>query len=101
MHVDGDGPHPLVGVPALEPDDVAAHVRPHVLRGKRPADGQHQRPLRNGSVRVAINPKSQVVRHGPKRWKKVVRTAKRLSYEVEKRWPGETTGGRRIRSGSE
>ena len=44
---------------------------------------------------MAINPKSQVVRRGPKRLKQVVHTAKMLPYEVEKRWPGETTGGRR------
>ena len=43
-------------------------------------------------TRVAINPKSQVVRRGKK---KVVHTAEMLSYEVGKRWPGETTGGRR------
>ena len=45
--------------------------------------------------RVAINPKSQVVRRGKKSWKTVVHTAKMLPYEVEKMWPGETTGGRR------
>ena len=35
-------------------------------------------------VRVAINPKSQVVRRGKKRWENVVHTAKMLPYEVEK-----------------
>ena len=44
---------------------------------------------------MAINPKSQVVRRGKKRWKKAGHTAKMLPYEVGKRWPGETTGGRR------
>ena len=44
---------------------------------------------------MAINPKSHVVRRGKKMWKNVVHTAKMLPYEVEKRWPGETTGGRR------
>ena len=32
---------------------------------------------------------------GPARSKTAVHTAKMLPYEVEKRWPGETTGGRR------
>ena len=51
--------------------------------------------LTSSVCRVAINPKSQVVRRGKKRWKKVVHTAKMLPYEVGTMWPGETTGGRR------
>jgi hypothetical protein len=46
-------------------------------------------------LRVAMNRKSEVVRGGGKRWKQVVHTAKLLPYEVEKRWAGEGTGGRR------
>ena len=45
--------------------------------------------------RVAIIPKSQVVRRGKNRWEKVVHTAKMFPYEVERSWPGETRGGRR------
>ena len=44
---------------------------------------------------MGINPKSQVVRRGKKRWEKVVHTAEMIPYEMEKRWPGDTTGGRR------
>ena len=74
--------------------------RSHQARIHRPQflnQASYIRPFRAcySQTRVAINPKSQVVRRGEKRWKKVLHTAKRLPYEVGKRWPGEATGGLR------
>ena len=64
----------------------AGAVDPIILR----LDGEEKSPcfLEDAlQTRVAINPKSQVVRRAPKRWKKVVHTAKMLPYEVEKGGP--------------
>ena len=54
-----------------------------------------ERFAEDGTVEMFRDEVYECCQAGKKRWKKVVRTAKMLPYEVEKRWPSETTGGRR------
>ena len=75
---------------------TACHCSSRALFSSPTSPNASRAPCRSAlRARVAINPKSQVVRRSNKRWKKAVHTADMLPYEVEKRWPGETTGGRR------